>query len=66
MKSDLICELCGADLGRDHSNHQQFTLLEHYRVNHPSELEHLKALYKDFGEWKAQYGLKIVWDLNFG
>ena len=65
MESDLICELCGVDLGRHHFNVRQFKLLDHYRDNHPSEMEHLRALYKDFNEWKERYGLKIVWDLNF-
>ncbi|KKK69675.1 hypothetical protein LCGC14_2931660 [marine sediment metagenome] len=65
MKTDLICELCGANLGRHHWNTLQFKLLDHYRVNHRSEVNHLEALYKDFREWKEQYGLKMVLDILF-
>lgn len=63
MKSDLICGLCGAGLGYDHNNRHPFTLLDHYRRCHPSELEHIRALGKDFLEWKDQYGLSRVPDL---
>ena len=63
MKSDLVCKLCGADLGRDHHCNLYMMLLDHYRRCHPSELEHTKALGKDYIEHKDQYGLGRVPDL---
>ena len=63
MKSDLICKLCEANLGYLHGTEKQFVLLAHYRQFHPSELEHVKALGKEYIEYKGQYGLGLVFDL---